>query len=318
MNLVENTVWTEKWRPKKIEDCVLSRQNKKLFRALIENKDVPNMLFVGSPGVGKTTVAKALAAEIGMDVMFIPASEKSGIDVLRNEIRSFASTVSLYSDNSQKLVILDEADFLNPSSTQPALRSFIEEYSKNCRFIFTANYKNKIIAPLLSRLNSIEFTIPSTEKFKLADKIMKRIVHILDHEKVTHDPNILAQIVLKHFPDFRKTISVIQKYSIENNNIIDSGILRQTDVNIAELFSFLKGKNFNSMRKWVADNSDCDPNLLFRIIFDNLEKNMEKASIPQAILIISEYMYKSNFVVDHEINMTAMCIQLMADCLFLK
>jgi DNA polymerase III delta prime subunit len=321
VNLIENTLWTEKWRPKKIDDCVLSKQNKRLFKALVANRDIPNMLFVGTAGVGKTTVAKALAAELGMDVMFIPASEKNGIDVLRNEIKSFASTVSICSDGLQKLVILDEADFLNPSSTQPALRSFIEEYSRNCRFIFTANYKNKIIEPLLSRLNSVEFTIPSNEKLKLADKIMKRIVGILKHEKVQiadEHIGVLAQVILKHFPDFRKTISEIQKYSIENDNTIDAGILRLSDVNVDELFKHLKTKNFNSMRKWVADNSDSEPNTLMRKIFDGLDKNMERGSIPQAILIIAEYMHRANFVVDHEINITAMCIQIMAECLFLK
>jgi len=322
VNLIENTLWTEKWRPNRIDDCVLSKRNKRLFRSLVANRDIPNMLFVGTSGVGKTTVAKALAAELGMDVMFIPASLKNGIDVLRNEITSFASTVSLFSEGGlQKLVILDEADFLNPVSTQPALRSFMEEYSRNCRFIFTANYKNKIIDPLLSRLNSIEFKIPSDEKLKLADRIMKRIMTILRHEKVQiaeEHVGVLAQVILKHFPDFRKTISEIQKYSTENGNVIDAGILRQCDVNVDDLFKYLAAKNFNSMRKWVADNSDAEPNALIRKIFDGLEKYMERGSIPQAILIIAEYMHRANFVVDHEINITAMCIQIMADCLFLK
>lgn len=309
-----NTVWSEKYRPQKVDDCILPSNLKKSFSSFVAASDVPNMILTGSPGVGKTTIAKALCNEMGIDFIMINGSDESGIDVLRNKIRNFASTVSF--SGGLKVVIIDEADHLNSQSTQPAMRSFMEEFSDNCRFILTCNYKRKIIEPLISRCTVFEFQIPSKEKPKLAQKLLKRLESILDAESVEYEEKVLAKLILKFFPDFRKTISEVQRYAMMNGKI-DVGILTSlVDVSINTLVDSLKKKNFGDVRKWVNENLESDPNHIVRTVFDAMEEFLEPSSIPQCILILAEYQYKSAFVADHEINMTAMFINIMAECVF--
>lgn len=312
--MLEHTIWSEKYRPKSIDDCVLPEDIKKTFKQFVSKKDIPNMLLTGKPGIGKTTIAKATCIELGCDVMVINGSDESGIDVLRNKIKGFASAVSL--SGGQKVVIIDEADYLNCNSFQPAMRNFMEEFSKNCRFILTANYKKKIIEPLISRLTVFEFSIPSSQKSKIAVAMMKRIEMILKNEGVEFDKRVLAEVIMKFFPDFRKTISELQRYHTANGKI-DIGMLSQIDnVNIKDLMKSLKEKNFSFMRKWVNENLDSDPNTVIRIVFDNLEDHLEPSSIPQAILTLADYSYKNSFVADHELNLTAMFVMIMAECVF--
>jgi len=315
MMSAKNSIWSENYRPQVIEDCVLPDNIKTIFASYLKNNDIPNMLLTGKPGMGKTTIAKALCNQMNCDVMVINGSDESGIDVLRNKIKTFASTISL--SGGYKVVIIDEADYLNNNSTQPAMRNFMEEYSKNCRFILTANFKHKIIEPLISRLTVIEFQIPSSEKPVIAKKIINRICYILDSEKVDYDKKVISQIAVKYFPDFRKTISEIQKYSNQHGKI-DVGLLSQIEeISVKDLMTFLKEKNFTAMRKWVSEHLDNDPTWITRSVFDNLEKYLEKGSIPQAIITLADYSYKGNFVADQELNMTAMFIEIMADCVFL-
>lgn len=311
-----NTVWSEKYRPQTIDQCILPSDLKKSFSQFVTLKDVPNMILTGTPGIGKTTIAKALCNELNCDYIMINGSEESGIDVLRNKIKNFASTVSLA--GGLKIVIIDEADNLNSQSTQPAMRSFMEEFSNNCRFILTCNYKRKIIEPLVSRCTVFEFQIPSSQRAKLAFSMLKRLEAVLKEEGVEYSEKVLAEIIKKFYPDFRKTISEVQRYAIQNGKI-DVGILTSiVDISLEELVASLKNKNFNSMRKWVNENLDRDPNNIVRAVFDSLEEVLQPSSIPQAILILSNYAYKSSFVSDHELNMTAMFIEIMAECLFLE
>lgn len=311
----ENTVWSEKYRPRTIDECILPVDLKKSFSKFVTLKDVPNMILTGTPGIGKTTIAKALCNELNCDYIMINGSDESGIDVLRNKIKNFASTVSL--SGGLKVVIIDEADNLNSQSTQPAMRSFMEEFSNNCRFILTCNYKRKIIEPLVSRCTVFEFHIPSKQRAKLAFLMMKRLEYILVKERIEYKEKVLAELVKKFFPDFRKTVSEVQRYSIQNNKI-DVGILSDiSDISIENLIKSLKTKDFNGMRIWVNENLDKDPSNIVRVVFDSLEKVMEPSSIPQAILILSNYSYRSAFVSDHELNMTSMFIEIMAECMFI-
>lgn len=310
-----NTDWNEKYRPSTIDECVLPDKLKDVFKGIVRTKDVPNILLTGRPGVGKTTVARAMCNELGCDMMFLNASKDSGIDVLRNKIEVFASTVSL-SGGGQKVVIWDEGDNLTYAS-QTAARAFFEEYSKNCRFIITSNYKQKILPPLLSRLTVVEFIFPRAQKVDLAVKMCQRIFDILNKENVEYNKKVVGQLVAKLYPDFRKCISELQKYH-KTCGKIDTGILADIEVvNVKTLMNALKNKNFSDMRSWVVENLDSDTDSVIRMIFDSLETYMEKSSIPQAILILSNYQYKASFVSDHEINMTAMLLELMADCLYL-
>ena len=306
---MDNTeyLWVEKWRPKKIEDCILPEKQKKIFREMIEKGDLQNMLLCGSAGTGKTTVAKALCDEMGLDCLFINASLENGIDVLRTKISQFASTVSF--TGKTKVVILDEADYTNPQSFQPALRGFIEEFSQNCRFIFTCNFKNRIIPPLHSRCSVIEFKIDKEEKPKIAARFYRRVVDILSHEKVEFDPKVLAKIVEKHFPDYRRTLNEIQKYSASGK--IDEGILvNMGEVNMQELLQSLKAKDWKKMRGWVINNLDNDPQTLFRKVYDSLIDNVEQ--VPQMVLLLADYQYKAAFCADQEINLVACLTEIMA------
>ena len=311
--MIQNTLWVEKYRPQAIDDCILPDDIKASFKAFVEKDDLPNMLLTGKPGMGKTTIAKALCNQLNCDVMVINGSDEGRtIDTLREKLKSFASTVSL--SGGKKVIIIDEADYMNAQSVQPALRNFMEEFSANCRFILTCNFKMKIIDPLISRCTVFEFNIPSSQKTKLAAQLMKRISSILEEEGVEFDKKVVAEVIMKFYPDFRKTISEFQRYSTQRGKI-DVGILASIeDVSIKELVRSLKEKDFSSMRKWVNENLDNDPTMIIRTVFDSLEENLEPASIPQAIIILGDYAYKSAFVADHELNLSAMFIMLMAEC----
>jgi DNA polymerase III delta prime subunit len=309
-------LWVEKYRPKKIEECILPEETKKTFSNFVKQGELPNLILSGSAGTGKTTVAKALCEELGLDYIVVNGSDEGRhIDTLRNQIKSFASTVSLTEQKSHKVVILDEADYMNAESVQPALRNFIETFYKNCRFILTCNFKNKIIDPLHSRCTVIDFAIKNGQKVKTATQLLTRLSDILTIEKIEFDKKVLAELIQKHYPDFRRTINELQRYSVRGK--IDSGILfNLTEANYKGLIKALKDKKFNDMRKWVVDNLDKEPSSLFRGVYDFLYDNLDLKSIPQAILIIAGYQYKSAFVADQEINMVACLTEIMASCKF--
>lgn len=307
----EQFLWVEKYRPRKVSECILPQHLLNTFQEFVDKGNIPNMLLTGSAGTGKTTIARAVCEELGCDYIIINGSEESGIDVLRTKIKDFASTVSLA--GMTKVVILDEADYLNPNSTQPALRGFIEEFSNNCRFIFTCNYKNRIIAPLHSRTTVIEFKITKDEKQAVAAKFFKRVVQILDNENITYNKKVVVEIVNKYFPDYRRTLNELQRYS--SSGTIDEGILSNiSDVNIKELITSLKEKDFKKMRTWVVNNLDNDPSMIFRKLYDNL--TTEVVQIPQLILLLADYQYKAAFVADPEINLVACLTEIMAACEF--
>ena len=306
-------LWVEQYRPKTIDDCILPDSLKSLFTAFIKKGEISNMLFSGTAGIGKTTVAKALCEQMNCDWIMINGSEEGGIDVLRNKIKNFASTVSL--SGGKKVVILDEADYLNPQSTQPALRGFVEEFHKNCRFILTCNFKNRIIEPLHSRFSNIEFKVNPKDKPKLASRLFERAIYILKEQNVDYEDKVLVELITKHFPDFRKLINELQRYSVSGS--IDAGILvNVSDENLKTLVTHLKGKAFSDMRKWVVNNLDNDPVKIFRKIYDTLYTNLEPSTIPHAVLIIADYQYKSAFVADQEINLVACLTELMSQVKF--
>jgi len=306
-------LWVEEYRPKTIDDCILPQSLKTLFQSFIEKGEISNMLFSGTPGVGKTTVAKALCEQMNCDWIMINGSEEGGIDVLRNKIKNFASTVSL--SGGKKVVILDEADYLNPQSTQPALRGFVEEFHKNCRFILTCNFKNRIIEPLHSRFSNIEFKINNKEKPQLQTQLYNRATFILKKQNIEYEDKALIGLITKHFPDFRKLINELQRYSV--SGAIDAGILVNiSDENLKSLTGHLKAKEFGDMRKWVVNNLDNDPVKIFRKIYDSLNTTLQPETIPHAILIIADYQYKSAFVADQEINLVACLTELMSQVKF--
>ena len=303
----EHFLWVEKYRPKTIDECILSKEQKDYFKNLVKNGEIQNMLLCGTAGTGKTTVARALCEELNSDYIIINGSEESGIDVLRTKIKSFASTVSF--TGNTKVVILDEADYLNPNSTQPALRGFIEEFANNCRFIFTCNFKNRIIAPLHSRCAVVEFKIPNKEKPAIAGAFFKRVVDILATENIQADNKVVAKVVEKHFPDFRRTLNELQKYA--QSGSIDEGILVNIgDANMKDLVDSIKEKDWKKMRAWVVNNLDNDPVALFRRIYDTLIPMTNQ--VPQLVLTIADYQYKSAFVSDQEINLVACLTEIMA------
>jgi DNA polymerase III delta prime subunit len=309
---MDDFLFVEKYRPTTIKDTILPDDLSKTFSEFVE-KGIPNLLLCGGPGVGKTTVARAMLEQIGSDYIIINGSMNGGIDTLRNDIKSYASTVSL--NGNRKFVILDEADYLNPQSTQPALRNFMEEYSKNCGFILTANYKNRIIEPLHSRCSVVEFTISKQDKPKLAQKFMTRVQHILEQEKIEYDKKAIGELIIKYFPDWRRVLNEIQRYS--SSGKIDVGILTQmSDGSFNTLIQALKKKEFNQMRKWVAENLDNDPTTIYRKLYDSCNVNMKENTIPILVTTIADYQYKSAFVADQEINLVACLTTLMIDCEF--
>ena len=310
---MNNFLWTEKYRPRNISNTILPDDLKSTFDDFIKN-GIPNLLLSGGPGVGKTTTAKAMLDQVGSDYMVINGSMNGGIDTLRNDIKSYASTVSL--NGKRKFVILDEADYLNPQSTQPALRNFMEEYSKNCGFILTANYKNRIIDPLHSRCSMVEFNIGKQDKPKLATQFMKRVKEILKEEKVEYTDNVIAELIMKHFPDWRRVINELQRYSSDGK--IDVGILTWlgSDGSFNTLVQYLKKKEFNKMRKWVAENLDNDPTTIYRKLYDSCNVNMKETTIPILVTTIADYQYKSAFVADQEINLVACLTTIMIECEF--
>lgn len=308
--VIEHLLWTEKYRPKKIEDCILPERLKKPFQEYVNQSNIPNLLLAGGAGVGKTTVAKAMCEEIGCDYMVINGSDESGIDTFRTKIKNYASSMSL--SGGRKVIIIDEADYLNPNSTQPALRNAIEEFAINCSFIFTCNYKTRIIEPLHSRCAVIDFGLKNDEKASMASQFFKRLQGVLETEKVEFDDKVIAELVKKHFPDFRRVLNELQRYSQFGK--IDVGILAQIgNIQLQEIVKHIKAKDFGAIRKWVA-TSDLDANGVFRQIYDSLYDFMKPQSIPQAVLIIADYQYKNAFVADTEINLVACLTELMANC----
>ena len=309
-------LWVEKYRPKRIEDCILTEELKTTFTQFLKQKEIPNLLLSGTAGTGKTTVARALCEELGADYIIINGSDEGRqIDTVRQKIKNFASTVSLTEQSNHKVVIIDEADYMNADSVQPALRNFIETFYKNCRFIFTCNYKNKIIPALHSRCTVIDFKITNGQVKKTAMLFMKRMELLLKEENIEFDKKVLAELIQKYYPDFRRTINELQRYSVRGT--IDSGILFSiSNENIKELITSLKEKRFNDMRKWVVQNLDKEPSHLFKMIYDSLYDNLDTKSIPQAILILAGYQYKAGFVADQEINMVACLTEIMAGCKF--
>ena len=305
-----------KYRPRKISDCILSEDLKNTFSKFLDSKELPNLLLSGTAGTGKTTVARALCDELGVDSIIINGSDEGRhIDTLRTTIKNFASSVSLDGNSNHKVVIIDEADYMNPDSVQPALRNFIETFYKNCRFIFTCNFKNKIIPALHSRCTVIDFRITNGQKVKTATAFMNRLCDILKQEHIEYDKKVIAELIQRHYPDFRRTINELQRYSVRGK--IDSGILVSlSEINNKELVKLLKEKRFSDMRKWVVQNLDKDPSSLFSSIYDILYKNLQPQSVPVAVLTIADYQYKSAFVADHEINMVACLTQIMAECKF--
>ena len=306
---MEDFLWVEKYRPKTIEECVLPKTLKETLLEFVSKGDLPNLILSGGPGVGKTTAAKAMLDELGLTYMFINGSEESGIDVLRTKIKNFASTVSLH--GGRKYLILDEADYLNPQSTQPALRGFIEEFHKNCGFILTCNYKNRLIPPLHSRCSVVDFTVPKSEKKELAEQFFRRVMNVLVVEEVKFEPKAVAEVINKFFPDWRRVLNELQRYSVSGK--IDAGILVDiSEVNIKELMQSMKQKEFTNVRKWIVNNIDNDPTRLFRRLYDNLYDYMDGSSIPHVVVILGEYQYKAAFVADQEINMLACLTEIMS------
>ena len=309
-------LWVEKYRPKKISECILTEELKNTFTQFLKQKEIPNLLLSGSAGTGKTTVARALCEELGSDYIIINGSDEGRqIDTLRHKIKNFASTVSLTKEANHKVVIIDEADYMNADSVQPALRNFIETFYNNCRFIFTCNYKNKIIPALHSRCTVIDFRITNGQRVKTATAFLKRLESVLKDENIEYDKKILAELIQKYYPDFRRTINELQRYSVRGK--IDSGILFSlSEANTKELIVKLKEKDFNGMRKWVIQNLDKEPSSLFSSVYEILYNHLEPKSVPQAVLIIAGYQYKSAFVADQEINMVACLTEIMAGCKF--
>ena len=311
--MAETFLWCEQYRPKDVESCILPKNLKDTFSEFVQSGQVPNLVLSGGSGVGKTTVAKAMLEELDATYMMINGSEESGIDVLRTKIKNFASTVSLH--GGRKYLILDEADYLNPQSTQPALRGFMEEFHKNCGFIFTCNYKNRLIEPLHSRCSVVDFVIPNSEKPKLASQFFQRIEDILNEQNIEYDKRVIAEVINKHFPDWRRILNELQRYSV--SGIIDAGMLVDiAEINIKELMQSMKNKEFTNVRKWVVNNLDNDSVRLLRRIYDNLYDYVEGSSIPHVVVVLGEYQYKAAFVADQEINMLACLTEIMARAKF--
>lgn len=313
---MKHALWVEKYRPHKIEDCILPEDIKTTFQEYVNRKEIPTLLLAGSAGVGKTTVAKALCEEVGCDYIVINGSDEGRlIETFRNKIKNYASTVSL--SGGRKVIIIDEADYTNPESVQPALRNFIEEFAINCSFIFTCNFRSKILEPLQSRCSVIEFKIRNGQKAKMAAQFMKRVEYILNEEGVTYERDVVAAVITKHFPDNRRVLNELQRYSTNSQNVIDKGILSSVaDININTLVKAIKEKDFGSARKWITNNLDNDAVSILRKIYDNLYDFLKPESIPPAVLILAKYQYQSAFVADQEINLMACLTEFMVECEF--
>lgn len=311
---MEHYLWVEKYRPQKIDDCILPETLKNTFKQFVASGELPNFLFSGTAGTGKTTAAKALCNEIGAESLLINGSDEGrSIDTLRTTIKSFASTVSL--TDAKKVVIIDEADYMNADSVQPALRSFIEEFSNNCRFIFTCNFKNRIIEPLHSRCSVIDFKISNEDKPKVAAAFYRRVKDILSFESVDADPQVVAELIAKHFPDYRRVLNELQRYSVTGK--IDSGILiNLSDESFKELMDYLAQKKYTDVRKWVGKNSDMGTAHLFKSLYDKSSDYIEPGSIPQMVVTLAEYQYKAAFVADAELNIMAALTEIMVQCKF--
>ena len=306
-------LWVEKYRPQKVADTILPSALKQTFQNIVNTGDMPNMLLTGTAGLGKTTVAKAMCKELGLDYILINGSEEGNIDTLRGKIKQFASSVSL--QGGYKVVILDEADYLNPQSTQPALRGFMEEFANNCRFILTCNFKNRIIEPLHSRCGVYEFNTSKKDLVPLAEQMLDRLKFILQSENVEYNSKVLIELILKFAPDWRRVINEIQRHSI--SGVLNTDVLLgSVNGNVKELTSFLKSKDFKKMRAWVVNNMDQDTVSIFRGLYDNMNEYVEPHSIPQLILIIADYQYKAAFVADHELNVVACMTEIMANVSF--
>lgn len=306
-------LWVEKYRPATVKDTILPQALKATFQAIIDSGEIPNMLFTGTAGTGKTTVAKAICNELGLDYILINGSEEGNIDTLRGKIKQFASSVSL--QGGYKVVILDEADYLNPQSTQPALRGFIEEFANNCRFILTCNFKNRIIEPLHSRCGVYEFNTTKKDLVDLSGQFFKHFVYILDQEKVSYDNKAVADLIMKHAPDWRRVLNEGQRNAISGMGVNGSNIgVSSSDIN--GLVVALKEKNFKAMRRWVVDNMDMDTTAIFRGVYDSMNAYVDPSSIPQVVLILADYQYKDAFVADHELNIVACMTEIMAQVNF--
>jgi DNA polymerase III delta prime subunit len=306
-----SNLWVEKYRPSVIDDCALEDKMKKVFKEFIRAKNIPNLMLTGTAGIGKTTVAKALCEEMDYDYVMINASESRGIDIIRNDVRQFASSMSLTGNG--KVIILDEADSLTPEA-QKAIRGVFEEFHHNCRFILTCNYKNKLIEPIHSRCSVIDFAITPKNKPVLAEKILQRVKYILAEENVEYDIMVIVKLIMKFFPDFRRLINELQRYSSVGK--IDQGILSSEKLEMKNLTSFLKKKEFTNVRKWVVDNLDNETDAIYRGVYDGLYDSLEPQSIPEAVVIIAEYQYKSAFAADLEINILAALVEIMLRCNF--
>ena len=304
-------LWVEKYRPQRIADCILPNDLKETFEKIVESGDLPNMLFSGTAGTGKTTVAKALCNQLNLDWILINGSEEGNIDTLRGKIKQFASTISL--QGGIKVVILDEADYLNPQSTQPALRGFIEEFSNNCRFILTCNFKNRIIEPLHSRCGVYEFNTSKKNTAPLMQQMFERFCFILDQQEIAYDKKDLLPIISKHGPDWRRCLNELQRVAVLGFNSVDA---LDFGGSFDDLFAYLKEKNFKEMRKWVVNNIDIDAAAIFRGIYDRMSDKIEPQSIPQLVLILADYQYKNAFVADHELNVVACLTEVMANVRF--
>lgn len=307
-------LWVEKYRPHLVQDTILSEDAKTTFQKIVDSGEIPNMMFTGTAGTGKTTIARAICDELGLDYIVINGSEEGNIDTLRGKIKQFASSVSL--SGGYKVVILDEADYLNAQSTQPALRGFIEEFSQNCRFILTCNFKNKVIEPLHSRCSVYEFNTSKKIMASLCGQFMTRLQTILDGEGVTYNNDVIAGLIGKYAPDWRRVLNEAQRYSI-SGKLDTTVIMNDNNGNYSVLFKSLKNKDFKKMRSWVVNNMDTEPAAVFRGIYDAMEGNVQPQSIPQLVLILADYQYKNAFVADHELNLVACLTECMANVEFL-
>ena len=312
--MTDSLLWVEGHRPRTINDCILSNKIKNTLSDVVKEEKIPNLMFTGPSGVGKTTAARAICEQTNSDYIIINGSDEGRmIDTLRTKLTQFCSTISL--GGGRKVVIIDEADYMNPDSVQPAMRNFIEKFAENCSFIFTCNYKNRIIDPIHSRCAVVDFTLDKKEKPEIAMQFLNRCDQILTEHSIVYDKDVVAALINKHFPDFRRVINELQRYSTSGE--INSGILANIgELNLNQLISALREKNFQNMRQWVVTNVDNDPATVYRKIYDKLYEVTEKSSIPQAVLIIADYQYKSAFVADQEVNLVACLVELMAECEF--